>query len=112
MLEFINHKSLEQKYPTATKRYNQHWSENLNNRKISNEAIVIGKFNYNVEDLRKFFDSIGLYIQIIPEFYLEGINWNYCIRWYRDKEKINEAIKKEGIDQIRPFDFIDGTMLY
>ena len=51
----------------------------------------------------QFFDSQGLYIHILPEFYKDGINWNLQIFWYKDKEKGSKS----------PFEYLtEGTMMY
>lgn len=45
-------------------------------------------------------DSKGLHIDITPEFYRDGINWNWQIFWYLPKEK-------QTIDK-----FYGGTAMY
>jgi hypothetical protein len=55
----------------------------------------------------EFFDNQGFYIQIIPEFYKEGINWNLQIIWYTDKEKWSKKTEQHIKEHLT-----DGTIMY
>ena len=51
-------------------------------------------------------DTQNLNIWIVPEYYKDGINWNWQILWYRPKELWGDiGPGKRG-------DLFDGTMQY
>lgn len=47
-----------------------------------------------------FVESLGYYIYICPEFYADGINWNWQVLWYLPKELWTE------------FKVMSGTFMY
>ena len=49
------------------------------------DEYFCGKFH--IKRLYDFFDSVNLRIAIHPEYYRNGINWNYQITWYLPKEE-------------------------
>lgn len=47
-----------------------------------------------------FTDEHGLYVDITPEFYHNGVNWNWQVLWYSDN-----PVPEEN-------HYIDGSMMY
>ena len=56
-----------------------------------------------------YFETKGLYIDINSEFYKTGVNWNYQIHWYNDKEEWEEDTT--GF-KFNPSNLFEGTMMY
>ena len=73
---------------------------------LNKKGILINKENFQIfdpRDLYNFFDSKNLYVDITPNFYIDGISWLYQVNWYTD-EKYN--IKNNYKN------FLDGTFAY
>lgn len=50
--------------------------------------------------LEWFTDKHGLYVAIIPEFYRDGVNWNWQVFWYS-----NNPVPEEN-------HYTDGSLMY
>lgn len=61
--------------------------------------------NLTTRLLYDFFDAHNLNIEITPEYYADGINWNWQIKWYMDK--INWKLESK-----ENYGFMTGTMMY
>src|ERR1700755_1407807 len=50
----------------------------------NSEKII---FRPTQDHLQTWLESKGMFVSIAPEFYTEGINWNWQVLWYLPKEK-------------------------
>lgn len=89
----IKWKKIERKYPKAFHRLCQNFNDgigytgiNKHNNLVFFEDDVNESWITNTE-IFEFLDSNNLYIYIRPEFYSDGINWNWQIFWYLPKEQ-------------------------
>jgi hypothetical protein len=64
-------------------------------------------FEFQLGIFLKFIEKNKLTIKIVPEYYLDGINWNFQIFWYLDN--IN---KEELLSSDDNYSFYEGTMMY
>lgn len=95
-------------------------NEKLNSRCTSNNKEFSKESEYSsaptILHVIEWLDSKGYYIDITPEFYKDGINWNWQIFWYLPKEKQIEETEfesSEGTIQLSNYDrFVEGTIMY
>jgi hypothetical protein len=78
----------------------------LNNHDIDNPNKVVVTAPTYSQAFLFFRDKHGLYVHSVPEFYLDGINFNWQILWYLPKD---QWVKDED-GRVRTF--TEGTMLY
>jgi hypothetical protein len=93
----MNWHNIKKDYPVAFKEF-QGITEYYWDVKYVNDIGILcihrnGKIDYQEDncfserDLYNFFDEHGIYVQIIPEYYPDGINWNWKLMWYAPKEE-------------------------
>lgn len=66
------------------------------------------------QTLKWFRDTHGLYVHGSPEFYVDGINFNWQILWYRPKEKWKYYMESTVIPNGTPIGhtIYGGTFMY
>jgi len=71
-------------------------------------------FRPTQDQLQDWLESKNMYLSIAPEFYTEGINWNWQVLWYLPKEEweYDEHINDDGILEKLPNNIIGGTGFY
>lgn len=61
----------------------------------SRETEIIGLPTYS-QAFKWFKDKHGLYYHILPEFYVDGINFNWQILWYLPKKDWTDYVISDG----------------
>jgi hypothetical protein len=70
--------------------------------------------SYNDRKLYDFFDRLGIYIQVIPILYRDGVIWEWKLNWFIPKDKWlwygTHDLDEDGKDY--PVAFSTGTFSY
>lgn len=71
-------------------------------------------FRPTQDHLQTWLESKGMFVSIAPEFYTEGINWNWQVLWYLPKEKWEwiEDEDENGNSVKHPSNIVTGTGWY
>ncbi len=67
------------------------------------------------DELTSWLEEKGKYIYIRPEFYADGINWNWQVLWYLPKEEwtmVEHGYDDNGNPLMAPIRIMTGTGLY
>lgn len=65
------------------------------------------------DELLSFLEGKGMFIPLMPEIYVDGINWNWQVLWYLKKEdwQYTEIDTENGRQKV-PINIVDGTGWY
>ena len=103
----MNWKEIKETFPKAFKYLLNWWSD-----AISTDFSKAYSSNFNddyidlfipTRDLYDFFDDNNLNIRILPEYYYNGINWNWQVLWHKPTKHEHDGIWMAQCD---------GTALY
>jgi len=70
-------------------------------------------FRPTQDDAIAFLEGKGMFLPLMPEMYVDGINWNWQVLWYLPKEewKYTEIDTENGREKV-PTHITDGTGWY